>query len=148
MATLIERTYNLRKYETLPDFSEDSTIIANAKSKGWKLQETQNHIDGHFLVFKPYDKFVSIDNNDKHSFNKQRWIDEHVKPEIIERLKASRDMMLTDIVELMTQTQYDEWKEYRQDLRDLPSQIVNATTPKDIVWPTKPTTPDILEVNY
>lgn len=60
-------------------------------------------------------------------------------------LRATRDVLLADtdwiIIKqqedgLLTPIKYQEWKDYRQALRDLP---MNTVDPFNPVWPTKPT---------
>ncbi len=52
-------------------------------------------------------------------------------------LRAKRNMLLveTDIYGLSDKRMTVEMKNYRQDLRDLPSRY---SDPADVVWPTKP----------
>ncbi|HCG8975245.1 TPA: phage tail assembly chaperone [Vibrio parahaemolyticus] len=57
-------------------------------------------------------------------------------------VRAKRDQLIaeTDWTQIadapLTQEQVDEFKVYRQALRDIPQNVGN---PDDVVWPTKPT---------
>ena len=53
------------------------------------------------------------------------------------RIREHRDRLLTetDWMALPDVTMSDEWKTYRQSLRDIPA---SNTTYADVTWPTKP----------
>lgn len=148
MADLVIKKPNFRKYSVFNDGSEDDLIKAQAVSKGWELKRVKIGVDGNrFLIFKP-NKFVDIGSNDVSTFDRQAWIEGFVKPEIEKRLKASSYMMAYDIYTQMTPNQKQLWTTYRQDLRNLPTKITEATGPDDITWPQKPTTPNIPEAKF
>ena len=59
-------------------------------------------------------------------------------------IKKKRDFLLlnSDWTQLsdnhLTDEQKEQWRTYRQSLRDLPQTYSSATQKSEIVWPTKP----------
>ena len=60
---------------------------------------------------------------------------------LAEQHRLTRNNLLaeTDWMASSDLTMSDEWKNYRQALRDLPA---NTTDPFDVTWPNNPDTPD------
>lgn len=132
--------------------STEATIVADYESQGYALRGHQNIVTGNFLIFGPPHDYTEQDEpnpNGTWAFNnKQQWIDEVVKPERERRLKASSHMMVYDVWQQMTTGQRNAWTTYRQELRDLPSEVNNAISPDDINWPQKPNAPNIPEAKF
>jgi hypothetical protein len=72
--------------------------------------------------------FSATEEELKTAYERCRWEDIRIERD---RLIAETDYMaLQDTSELS-----DEWKTYRQELRDIPT---SQSDPDDVVWPTKP----------
>ena len=77
------------------------------------------------------------DTND--SFLLEEWINNKIRNKRNQLLKDCDDMMIIDRYNTMTLEQQQSWTIYRQELRDLPQNIIdqNPIGPIDIIWPIK-----------
>jgi hypothetical protein len=109
----------------------------------WNVYPVETVVAPHVDITKRVTQGIPVNNNGW----KQTWsIEDKSNDEVAEHIdhaknqvRSERNQLLADtdwivIKSLETNTDYTDWKVYRQELRDVTSQ---ATFP-DVVWPTKP----------
>lgn len=126
------------KIGSKPILSEDESFIISSESHAGKYIDSGELVDipirpsiNHTFDYKSKE-WVSIKSNDD------------MAQEMLIAIKMQRNSLLrdTDWTQMpdapLTEQQRTAWAIYRQSLRDVPQNNLNAESIDDIIWPTKP----------
>ena len=108
----------------LDEPSQKDVVIETQLIAGNVLIEESDRADGKYLIFTAFDR--------------EKWLNDNVRPQRNNLLAESDKMMLADKVRNMSPEEFDAWCVYRQALLDLPGTFEGITQPIKIVWPVKP----------
>ena len=113
-------------------------VIAEQELANNTLVESQNHGDGNFLIFQEKTKWHTRDiETGDWIFNLEQYLTEVVKPKRDNELVVTDYLMLTDTYALLSAKEKTDLVNYRQQLRDLTSSVIDEASALALEWPVR-----------